>query len=101
MSHQDHTAAEEATFPPLEWNNTYHDYPRDLCIHQLAEMQAQRRGESVAVVFEGQQLTYQELNRRANRLGHYLQKRGVGPEIPVAICTEHSAEMLVGILAIL
>jgi amino acid adenylation domain-containing protein len=101
MPHQDHTAAKETTFPPPEWNNTVRDYPRDSCIHELVEIQAQRRGKSVAVVFEGQQLSYEELNRRSNQLAHYLRKRGIGPDILVGLCVERSLDMIVGLLGIL
>ena len=55
----------------------------------------------MAVVFEDQQLTYRELNARANQLAHYLQKQGVGPEVLVGICMERSIEMVVGLLGIL
>src|SRR4030095_9871019 len=55
----------------------------------------------VAVVCEGRQLTYRELNRKANQLAHYLRKHGVGAEALVGICTERSLEMLVGLLGIL
>ena len=54
--------------------------------------------EAVAVVFEDQQLTYAELNKRANQLAHYLRKLGVGPEVLVGICVERSMEMIVGLL---
>src|SRR5438034_5236182 len=101
MPHQDHTAAKETKFPPLEWNDTVRDYPRDLCVHELVEMQAQRRGKSVAVVFEGQQLSYEELNHRSNQLAHYLRKQGVGPDILVGLCVERSLDMVVGLLGIL
>src|SRR5437868_7388725 len=101
MPHPDHTAVTETTFPPLEWNDTSRDYPRDLCVHELVEMQAQRRGKSVAVVFEGQQLSYEELNHRSNQLAHYLRKQGVGPDILVGLCVERSADMVVGLLGIL
>jgi amino acid adenylation domain-containing protein len=101
MSHLGHTAATETTFPPLEWNDTDRDYSRNLCIHELFEIQAQRGGESVAVVFEGQQLAYQELNRRSNQLAHYLRKREVGPEVLVGLCVERSLDMIVGLLGIL
>lgn len=71
------------------------------CIHQLFEEQAARFPERIAVVFEGAELTYRELNQRANKLANYLQQRGVGPEIVVGLCMERSIEMLVAILAIL
>nr|VFJ54095.1 MAG: AMP-binding enzyme [Candidatus Kentron sp. FM] len=85
----------------VEWNDTQTDYPRDKCIHQLFEAQVERAPDAMAVVFEGQQLTYQELNRRANRLAHHLQSLGVKPETLVGICVERSLEMIVGLLAIL
>ncbi len=84
-----------------EGNGTASEYPADKCIHELFEEQVERAPDSVAVVFEGQRLTYSELNRRANRLAHYLRKLGVGPEVLVGICVERSFEMIVGLLAIL
>ncbi|MBH8561815.1 amino acid adenylation domain-containing protein [Nostoc sp. CENA67] len=84
-----------------EWNNTQNDYPQDQCIHQFIEVQAEKIPHAIAVVFEEQYLTYQELNQKANQLAHYLQKRGVGPEVLVGICVERSLEMIVGILGIL
>ena len=74
---------------------------KDLRVHRLFEAQVERRPETVAVVFEGQKLTYQELNRRANQLAHYLQSLGVGPEVLCGIYVERSLEMLIGILGIL
>jgi amino acid adenylation domain-containing protein len=85
----------------VEFNDTKTDYPKDKCLHQLFEEQVQRTPDSVAVVFEGQQLTYAQLNARANQLAHHLQTLGVGPEVPVAICLEHCPEMVVGVLGIL
>ena len=84
-----------------EWNDTYTEYPRDKCIHSLFEEQVERTPNAVAVVFEEQQLTYRELNERANKLAHYLQKLGVKPDELVGICVERSIEMVVGLLAIL
>jgi amino acid adenylation domain-containing protein len=74
---------------------------RWLCLHHLIEAQAQRTPEAPAVVFEGDELTYRELDRRANRLAHRLQALGVGPETLVGIHLERSAEMVVGLLAAL
>ncbi|WP_442940787.1 non-ribosomal peptide synthase/polyketide synthase [Nostoc sp.] len=85
----------------VEWNNTQADYPQDLCIHQLFESQVERISDAVAVIFENQQLTYAELNSRANQLAHYLQTLGVKPDVLVGICVERSLEMIVGILGIL
>ncbi|RCJ25078.1 hypothetical protein A6770_28095 [Nostoc minutum NIES-26] len=85
----------------VQWNNNQADYPRDKCIHQLFEEQVQRTPHSVAVVFEDEQLTYHELNCRANQLANYLQKLGVKPDTLVGICVERSLEMVVGLLGIL
>ena len=83
------------------WNDTTRPYPRDLCIHELFELAAQRSPDAVALVHETEQLTYDDLNRRANQLAHYLRKLGVGPETLVGICVERSIEMIVGLLGIL
>jgi len=84
----------------VESNNTEFELP-SVCIHQLFEAQVEKTPNAVAVVFEGQQLTYQELNQRANQLAHYLQKLGVSPEVLVGICVQRSLEMVISILAIL
>ncbi|QBI46968.1 non-ribosomal peptide synthetase [Burkholderia pseudomallei] len=83
------------------WNATERDYPIEQCIHQLFEAQVDRKQEAIALTFEGQRLSYAELNARANRLAHYLQARGVGPDRLVALCAERGIEMVVGLLAIL
>ena len=85
----------------VEWNDTKRDYPKDRCIHQLFEEQVERTPDSVAVVFEDQQLSYRELNERSNQAAHYLKKLGVGSEVRVGICLERSLEMVVGILGVL
>ena len=85
----------------VEWNNTQTQYQLDKCIHQLFEEQVRKTPHSVAVVFEDEELTYQELNQRANQLAHYLQSLGVGPEVLVGICVERSLEMVVSLLGIL
>jgi amino acid adenylation domain-containing protein len=85
----------------LEWNDTSADYPRDKCVHELFEAQVEKTPEAVAVAFEGQQLTYRELNTRANQLARHLQKLGVGPDFLVGICVERSLKMVVGLLGIL
>jgi len=85
----------------VEWNNTQVDYLSDKCIHQLFEEQVQRTPNAVAVVFEDQQLTYQQLNTRANHLAHYLRSLGVGGDVLVGLCVERSLEMVVGLLGIL
>ncbi|NCR24962.1 MAG: amino acid adenylation domain-containing protein [Microcystis aeruginosa LE13-04] len=85
----------------IDWNNTEVDYPVDKCIHQLFEEQVERTPDTVAVIFEEQELTYNELNCRANQLAHYLQSLGVKPDELVGICVERSLEMIVGLLGIL
>jgi amino acid adenylation domain-containing protein len=85
----------------VEWNDTGVAYPREQCIHQLFEAQAERTPEATAVVCAGQRLTYAELNVRANRLAHYLMSLGVGPERIVGLCMEPSPEMMVALLGVL
>jgi amino acid adenylation domain-containing protein/non-ribosomal peptide synthase protein (TIGR01720 family) len=85
----------------VEWNDTAKDFPSEKCIHELFEQQVERTPDAVAVVFEDRQLTYRELNARANRLAHHLRGLGVGSEVLVGICVERSIEMVVGILGIL
>jgi amino acid adenylation domain-containing protein len=77
------------------------DYPAELCLHQLFEQQVEKTPDAVAVVFENQQLTYAQLNIKANELAHHLQNLGVKPDALVGICMERSLEMVIGILAIL
>jgi amino acid adenylation domain-containing protein len=85
----------------VKWNATHRDYDLSRCLHELFEAQVERTPEAIAVTFEQQQLTYRELNARANQLAHYLQKLGVKPEVLVGICVERSLEMVVGLLGIL
>jgi amino acid adenylation domain-containing protein len=84
----------------IEWNDTKRKYPHNRCVHELFEAQVERTPDATAVVFEDGRLTYRELNQNANQLAHDLQNLGVGPEAPVGLCAERSAEMLVGLLAI-
>ncbi|HZB43822.1 MAG TPA: amino acid adenylation domain-containing protein, partial [Pyrinomonadaceae bacterium] len=85
----------------VEWNETREDYALDKCLHELFEEQAARTPEAVALVFEGERLTYGELNASANRLAHHLIAVGVGPEVIVGFCVERSPEMVVGLLGIM
>jgi amino acid adenylation domain-containing protein len=82
-------------------NDTARDLPIDQCIHHLIDEQAARAPEAVALICEEDALSYAELTRRANQLAHYLQQRGVGPDVLVGISAERSIEMIVGILGIL
>src|SRR2546429_8427072 len=94
------TSAERAQLI-VEWNQTAGEDPAEQCLHELFEAQVARTPEAVAVVYQEQQVTYAELNARANQLAHYLQNLGVGPEVLVGICVERSVEMVVGLLGIL
>src|SRR5262249_51178208 len=84
-----------------EWNETKAEYPSEACIRELCEARVEKTPEATAVVFEDASLSYAELNRRSNRLAHYLRGLGVGPDARVGICVERSFEMIVGLLAVL
>ncbi|WP_208448845.1 amino acid adenylation domain-containing protein [Burkholderia gladioli] len=82
------------------WNATEADYPRHRCVHELVEDRAGHMPEAIALVAGDEQLSYGELNARANQLARYLVKLGVGPDIPVAVCVERSVAMVVALLAV-
>jgi len=82
-------------------NQTQSQYPRDVCIHDLFVQQAAQTPHAVALIEGDQQLTYEQLNTRANQLAHELQAVGVGPDQLVGLCLERSVDMVVGLLAIL
>ena len=85
----------------VDWNATETAYPRETTLAERFEAQVAAAPDAVAVVFEEQQLTYDELNTRANHLAQYLHHQyGVGPEVCVGLCMERSVEMVVGILGI-
>ncbi|WP_236707129.1 non-ribosomal peptide synthetase, partial [Pseudomonas sp. Leaf129] len=83
------------------WNATDASSPDHLCIHHLFEAQVARTPEATALIFEGEALTYGELNARANRLAHRLVEWGVRPDQRVAICVERSTAMVISVMAIL
>ncbi|MBW4660754.1 MAG: amino acid adenylation domain-containing protein [Drouetiella hepatica Uher 2000/2452] len=85
----------------VEWNDTQIDYPQNECWHQRFEAQVQKTPEAIALVFKNEQLTYDQLNRCANQVAHYLQKQGVKPETIVGLCLERSPSMIIGLLGIL
>jgi len=85
----------------VELNNTQSNYPQTRCIHHLFEQQVERTPDNIAVVFENQQLTYSELNRRANQLAHYLKQQGVDAEVLVGIYAERSLDSIIALLGIL
>jgi amino acid adenylation domain-containing protein len=82
-----------------EWNDTRTECPQ-VCVHELFEQQASLHPDSIALVFEDRQLTYRELNERANQVANYLRKRGVGPEVLAGVCLERCPEMLIALLGI-
>jgi amino acid adenylation domain-containing protein len=84
-----------------QWNSTQARYPKNKTIHELFEEQVERSPRSVAVVFDEEQLSYRELDERANQLAHYLQGRGVGADTLVGLCLNKSVEMVVAMLATL
>src|SRR5205807_4403212 len=83
------------------WNATEQAYPQELCVHELFAQQAACQPDALALVQEEAQLSYGELDRRANQLAHYLRQLGVGPDVLVGLCVERSAEMVVGLFGIL
>jgi amino acid adenylation domain-containing protein len=91
----------EITMLERDWNATARDYPREACVHRLFEAQVARSPSAIAVVFQDESLTFHELNQRADHLAARLKTLGVGPNVPVGLCIERSAEMVVGILGIL
>ncbi|MEA2604526.1 MAG: hypothetical protein QOF89_5518, partial [Acidobacteriota bacterium] len=84
-----------------EWNDSSAGFPGDTCLYRWFAAQADRTPGAVAVAFEGETLTYGELDARAGRLARRLRGLGVGPEVRVGICVERSLEMMVGLLGIL
>ena len=84
----------------LAWNETRADYPPG-SVHELFEKRARKQPDALAIAWEEAQITYGELNRRANQLAHHLRGLGIGPEKRVGICLERSLAMIVGLLAIL
>ncbi|MBD2346873.1 thioesterase domain-containing protein [Anabaena subtropica] len=85
----------------VEWNDTHRDYDLSQSLHELIVAQVEQTPDAIAVKFAQQQLTYRELNHKANQLGHYLQTLGVKPEILVGVCLERSIEMVICLLGIL
>lgn len=84
-----------------DWNQSKLHFTQDKCIQQLFEEQVERTPEAIALVYRDRQLTYRELNDRANQLAHYLRDLGVAPEVLVGFCVDRSLEMIVGLLGIL
>ena len=83
------------------WNETRREHRGAVTLHQLFKAQAARSGEAVALVFEGEQLSYAELDRRSNQLAHHLVSLGVSPDSLVAVCLDRSLELFIALLGIL
>ena len=84
-----------------DWNLTENQGLLDKCLHELFEEQVARTPRAVAVVNEYRQVSYEELNRQANQMAHYLMQLGVGPDVAVGLCMEPSIEMVMAVLGIL
>jgi amino acid adenylation domain-containing protein len=82
------------------WNATHANVPLQTCFQQMFEEQVAKTPERVAASHAGKKITYGELNRRANRLAHYLRRNGVGPEVVVALLMNRGIDMLISILAV-
>ncbi|TMC15872.1 MAG: amino acid adenylation domain-containing protein, partial [Chloroflexi bacterium] len=91
----------QGTGPTLEWNATKTDYPQDLCVHQIFEQQVEQTPDAIALIFEEQQVSYQQLNGQANQLAHRLLREGIGPEVRVGVYMQRSPELVVALLAVL
>ena len=85
----------------LDWNATQTEYPRDQLLHELFEEQVERAPTTIAIAYGKMQLSYAELNSKANQLAHRLREAGVRPDVVVGVCVERSLEMAIGLLAIL
>lgn len=105
-----HTGTAQSAGPPERlgpgwlaefWNGPAVKYPRNLGLHELIEAQVERTPDAEALRFRSQSLSYKELNARANQVGNYLRKCGVGRDVLVAVCADRSIEMVVALLAIL
>jgi amino acid adenylation domain-containing protein len=94
-------SASEAATLLAGWNAAEADQWSEACVSELFERQVKLTPEAPAVAYEGEQRTYAELDQQANRLARYLQSLGVGPEVPVAVCTDRGLEMVLSLLAIL
>ncbi|KAF9344781.1 hypothetical protein BGX34_005328, partial [Mortierella sp. NVP85] len=109
LEHEPNTSIHELNIVPEDeqelllrtWNTTQRDYPAHLCIHHLFEQQVERTPQATALVYNGQLMTYSELNERSNKLAHHLIGLGVRPDSLVAICVERSFAMIVALFAVL
>ncbi|KYC88117.1 non-ribosomal peptide synthetase [Bacillus amyloliquefaciens] len=84
----------------IEWNRTSSPFPSERCLHELFEEQVMAQPDAIALEFEGESMSYVQLNERANQVAAYLRQSGVSTDTIVAICVERSFEMVVGLLGI-
>jgi amino acid adenylation domain-containing protein len=101
VSRLDILGEDERRLQLVEWNQTRSEYSTESCAHELFEAQAEKNPQALAVTSRQERLTYEQLNRLANRLAHRLRRLGVGPETPVCVLLESSPEMVVSVLAVL
>ncbi|SEI05570.1 amino acid adenylation domain-containing protein, partial [Rheinheimera pacifica] len=95
-------SAQEVQHLVHDLNRTEVAYPQDVCMHELFEAQVRQQPQATALVFEGQSLSYEALNARANQVARYLRaEHGVGPDTLVGLCVPRSLQMVVGLLGIL
>ncbi|PYP88079.1 MAG: non-ribosomal peptide synthetase [Blastocatellia bacterium AA13] len=85
----------------VEWNDSRVDYEPRPYVHELIQKQAEIAPDRLAVEFNGDQVTYRQLNAQANQLAHYLQRVGVGADVLVSVCLERSVEMVVALLGVM
>ena len=85
----------------VDWNNTATPYPSHKCVHELVAERASQTPEAVAVVQAKQQLTFRELNERANQLAYCLRQKGVGKDVAVGVCLPRSIELTVALLGVM
>ncbi len=85
----------------VEWNATHSEFESDHCVHQLFERQAMATPDAIAVVFGNEEISYSELNERANKLAHHLIELGVGPDQMVGVNVERSVELMVAVMGVL
>src|SRR4029077_10989670 len=76
-------------------------YPSHKCVHELVADRAEQSPDALAVVHGERQLTFRELNERANQLADYLRRKGVGKDVPVGICLKRSVELTVALLGVM
>ncbi|MEX5617404.1 amino acid adenylation domain-containing protein, partial [Pseudomonas syringae] len=84
-----------------DWNATAADFPSETCLHSLIEAQVRATPDAPALIFAAEQMSYAQLNARANQLAHRLRESGVGPDVLVGICVERSLQLVIGLLAII